>query len=69
MADEKNIAFVVRVFEGSHESHASALAHVDRVCQQAARDCRAAGGARQHGVVLADGGTIEIGSWEYTNEV
>jgi hypothetical protein len=61
----ERIVFTVRVFAGLHETHASTLAHVDQVCQRAARDARAAGGAKLSGVVLADGGAEQIGAWQF----
>jgi hypothetical protein len=60
----KEILFTVRVFAMGHESHASALAHIDRACQTAAHDARAQGGGKLNGVILGDGAT-PIGEWSY----
>jgi hypothetical protein len=61
----ETVIFTVQVFAGLHETHASTLAHIDKVCQRAARDARAAGGAKLSGVVLADGGAEQIGAWQF----
>jgi hypothetical protein len=61
----ERVIFTVQVFAGPHEKHASALAHVDQVCQRAAQAARAAGGAKLSGVVLADGGAVQIGRWQF----
>jgi hypothetical protein len=58
------LSFTLLVFAGAHESKASELAHIDRACQDAARDVRAAGGTKTQGIVLGDGAT-EIASWQY----
>jgi hypothetical protein len=61
----EKIIFTVRVYGADLESHSSSLAHIDRACTQAARDARAAGGAKLNGVILGDG-AVEIGEWEYS---
>jgi hypothetical protein len=65
MADERKVLFVLRVFSGPHETHASALAHVAYACEAAGRDVRAAGGTKLTGKVLADQ-ALEVGFWEYS---
>jgi hypothetical protein len=58
------LCFTLLVFALDHESKASELAHINRACQSAAQDVRAAGGTKTEGIVLGDGAT-EIGHWQY----
>jgi hypothetical protein len=60
----ERIIFTVSVYGADHESHASALAHIDRACTLAARDARAAGGGKLSGIILGDGAT-PLGEWKY----
>jgi hypothetical protein len=65
MADERKVIFVLRVFAAKHETMAQELAHIQRACDGASHDARAAGGAQREGLVKADGG-VDIAGWEYS---